>query len=196
MFIAVGFGPSLADPLLQYKGRQELGPARRRGRELGIVSQQTGSSSRPTRSADRQGGRDAIEDKRFRTNSGVDVRASHARSSRTSCTRGPCRAPHDRAAVIKNALQAQSHRTIFREAARGRPRLPALSQVVQGKDLTPTQHDLLRQRCLRIESAAQTYFGQDVNHLGCGTPRPPACVEQLQRGRPLCSRACRLAQHI
>ena len=31
-----------------------------------------------------------------------------------------------------------------------------------------------------IESAARTYFGQDVNHLGCGTLNHQLCVEQLQ----------------
>src|SRR5207302_8627751 len=31
-----------------------------------------------------------------------------------------------------------------------------------------------------IESAAKTYFGQDVNHLECGTPGHQLCVEQLQ----------------
>ena len=31
-----------------------------------------------------------------------------------------------------------------------------------------------------IEAAAQTYFGQDPDHAGCGTPGHELCVQQLQ----------------
>jgi len=31
-----------------------------------------------------------------------------------------------------------------------------------------------------IESAAQTYFGSEVNHTGCGTPSHQLCVQQLK----------------
>src|ERR1019366_3406034 len=31
-----------------------------------------------------------------------------------------------------------------------------------------------------IEAAAQTYFGDAVNHLGCGMPGHPLCGAQLQ----------------
>ena len=31
-----------------------------------------------------------------------------------------------------------------------------------------------------IEAAAQTYFGQEVNHLGCGKPGHELCVQQLK----------------
>ncbi|MGH2833393.1 MAG: transglycosylase domain-containing protein, partial [Solirubrobacteraceae bacterium] len=31
-----------------------------------------------------------------------------------------------------------------------------------------------------IEAAAQTYFGHDVNHEGCGTPKHPLCVSELE----------------
>ena len=30
-----------------------------------------------------------------------------------------------------------------------------------------------------IEAAAQTYFGHEVSHLGCGTPSHQLCVEEL-----------------
>ena len=51
---------------------------------------------------------------------------------------------------VKNALAAQDERTLFKQAARGRARLPDHAQVVQGADPAQLpQHDLLRQRRLR-----------------------------------------------
>ena len=75
----------------------------------------------------------AIEDRRFYTNDGVDLRgigralvqdviAKKAVQGGSTITQQ----------FVKIALAAQDHRTRLREAARGRARLPPHAQVVEG----------------------------------------------------------------
>ena len=93
----------------------------------------------------------SIEDKRFYSNSGVDVRGDRARLL-------PGRAPQrqrpgrldDRAAVHQERAPGPVAPHDLREAQGGRARLPARAQVVQGEDHHGLpEHDLLRQRRLR-----------------------------------------------
>jgi len=125
----------------------------------------------------------SIEDKRFYTNSGIDIR-SIARAfvqdvlHRGSSLQGASTIEQQ---FIKNALQAQSHRTIlekFREAALAYELAHKWSKE---KILTAYLNTIyFGHGAYGIESAAETYFGQDVNHLGCGPP--PAhelCITHL-----------------
>jgi penicillin-binding protein 1A len=123
----------------------------------------------------------AIEDKRFMTNSGVDLR-SLARAFYTDVF-------HQRAVqggstieeqFVKNALQQQSHRTIlekFREAALAFQLAHHWSKL---KILTEYLNTIyFGNGAYGIEAAAQTYFGQEPAHEGCGQPRHPLCIQQL-----------------
>ena len=123
----------------------------------------------------------SIEDKRFQTNSGVDMRGIARAFIQDIVHKGTIQgASTIEQQFIKNALQAQSHRTIFEK----------LREVALAYQLS---HKWSKEKILAaylntiyfgngaygIESAAETYFGQDVNHLGCGMPSHQLCVEQL-----------------
>ena len=93
----------------------------------------------------------AIEDRRFYTNDGVDLRgigrALYQDVVQQKVVQGGSTITQQ---LVKNALAAQDDRTRLPEAARGRAGLPPHAQVVEGAD--PPQlpeHDLLRQRRLR-----------------------------------------------
>jgi len=123
----------------------------------------------------------SIEDKRFQTNTGVDIRGIARAFIQDVVRKGTIQgASTIEQQFIKNALQAQSHRTIFEK----------LREVALAYQLS---HKWSKEKILAaylntiyfgngaygIESAAETYFGQDVNHLGCGMPSHQLCVEQL-----------------
>jgi penicillin-binding protein 1A len=123
----------------------------------------------------------AIEDKRFMTNSGVDLR-SLARAFLTDvfhqhAVQGASTIEEQ---FVKNALQQQSHRTIlekFREAALAFQLAHHWSKL---KILTEYLNTIyFGNGAYGIEAAAQTYFGQEPAHEGCGLPRHPLCVQQL-----------------
>ena len=93
----------------------------------------------------------SIEDKRFQTNSGVDIRGIARAFVQDILHKGtrPGRLD-DRAAVHQERAAGPVAPHDLREAPRGGARLPALAQVVEGKDHHRLpQHDLLRQRRLR-----------------------------------------------
>ena len=121
----------------------------------------------------------AIEDKRFYT----QQRRRHARHrarvrSRTSPHKGAVQgASTIEQQFIKNALAGPVAPHDLREAARGRAGLPARAQVVEGEDPHRSYLNTIYfgNGAYGIESAAQTYFGHDVNHLGCGDARPASC---------------------
>jgi penicillin-binding protein 1A len=153
------------------------------GHPIGIVSQQNRVIVTPAQIP--QIVKEAvisIEDKRFRTNSGVDIRGIARAFTQDILHKGTVQgASTIEQQFIKNALQAQSHRTIFEK----------LREVALAYQLS---HKWSKERILTaylntiyfgngaygIESAAQTYFGHEVNHLGCGTPTHQLCVEQLK----------------
>ncbi len=82
---------------------------------------------------------------------------------------------------IKNALQAQSHRTIFEKLREAALAYQLSHKWSKEKIITAYLNTIyFGNGAYGIEAAAQTYFGQEVNHLGCGTPNHQLCVEQLQ----------------
>jgi len=196
MFIAVASDLSLADPLLRSTRTPELRfLLDARGRELASSASRTGSSSRPTRSR-RTSRRPLIatRDKRFRTNSGWLTSAAIARASSRHRAQGdPAGASLHRAGSSSIERSAGTVRTApsFEKLARASPSPTSSLTVVQGKDphCLP-QHDLLSGNgAYGVESAAQNYFGQDVNHLGCAARQATSAASTTPAWRPLCSRA-------
>ena len=124
----------------------------------------------------------AIEDRRFWTNSGVDVRGI-ARAAFQNTGRGPAGSPgrvHHPAAVHQDLARGRERPHDVPEAARGRARLPADAPVVEGPH--PAQlpeHDLLRQRRLRDRVGRATYFA--YNHDGASRPAAPRCCSRTRR---------------
>ena len=124
----------------------------------------------------------SIEDKRFMTNSGVDLRAIARAFVEDIRHKGSVQgASTIEQQFIKNALQAQSHRTIFEKLRETALAYQLSHKWSKQKIITAYLNTIyFGNGAYGIESAAQTYFGEDVNHIGCGTPGHPLCVEQLE----------------
>jgi penicillin-binding protein 1A len=183
MFIAVASDlPSLTH-FAQYKDARNSVLLDDRGHQLGIVSQQ----NRVIVSASQipQIVKEAvvsIEDKRFRSNSGVDIRGIARAFIQDVLHKGTVQgASTIEQQFIKTVLQAQSHRTIFEKLREAALAYQLSHKWSKEKILTAYLNTIyFGNGAYGIESAAQTYFGQDVNHLECGTPGHQLCVEQLQ----------------
>ncbi len=153
------------------------------GRPLGIVSQQ--NRVIVTSSQIPQIVKEAvisIEDKRFMTNSGVDIRAIARAFVQDVEHKGSVQgASTIEQQFIKNALQAQSHRTIFEKLRETALAYQLSHKWSKEKIITAYLNTIyFGNGAYGIESAAQTYFGADVNHRGCGTVGHQLCVQQLQ----------------
>ena len=78
---------------------------------------------------------------------------------------------------IKNALQAQSHRTIFEKLREAALAYQLAHKWSKEKIITAYLNTIyFGNGAYGIEAAAQTYFGHDADHLGCGTPKHQLCV--------------------
>jgi penicillin-binding protein 1A len=153
------------------------------GRPLGVLSQQNRVIVTPSQIPPIvKEAVIAIEDKRFQTNSGVDIRGIARAFVQDIVHKGNVQgASTIEQQFIKNALQAQSHRTIFEKLREVALAFQLSHKWSKEKILTAYLNTIyFGNGAYGIESAAQTYFGQDVNHLGCGTPNHQLCVEQLQ----------------
>jgi penicillin-binding protein 1A len=184
MFVSVASDlPSLTRDFSQYKDEQSSVLTDDLGQPIGVLSQQ----DRVIVTAPQipQIVKDAvisIEDKRFRTNSGVDLRGI-ARAflddvERKGAAQGASTIEEQ---FIKNALQAQSHRTIFEKLREAALAYQLSHKWSKEKIITAYLNTIyFGNGAYGIEAAAQTYFGQEVNHLGCGTPGQKLCVEELK----------------
>ncbi len=153
------------------------------GRPLGVVSQQNRVIVTPGQIP--QIVKEAvvsIEDKRFESNSGVDVRGIGRAFVQDILHKGSVQgASTIEQQFIKNALQAQSHRTIFEKLREAALAFQLSHKWSKEKIITAYLNTIyFGNGAYGIESAAQTYFGKDVNHLGCGMPSHELCVQQLQ----------------
>jgi penicillin-binding protein 1A len=124
----------------------------------------------------------SIEDKRFLSNGGIDIRgiarAFIADIRHKGSVQGASTIEQQ---FIKNALQAQSHRTIFEKLREAALAYQLSHKWSKEKIITAYLNTIyFGNGAYGIEAAAETYFGQDVNHLGCGTPAHQLCVAQLQ----------------
>jgi penicillin-binding protein 1A len=124
----------------------------------------------------------SIEDKRFATNSGIDIRGIGRAFIQDTLHKGTVQgASTIEQQFIKNALQAQSHRTIFEKLREAALAYQLSHKWSKDKIMTAYLNTIyFGNGAYGIESAARTYFGADVNHLGCGTPQHQLCVEQLK----------------
>jgi penicillin-binding protein 1A len=185
MFVSVASDlPSLTESFGQYKNARSSELVDDLGRPLGVLSQQNRVILTPGQIP--QIVREAvisIEDKRFETNSGVDVR-SIARAFMSDVLHtgnGVQGASTIEEQFIKNVLQAQSHRTIFEKLKEAALAYQLAHKWNKDKILAAYLNTIyFGNGAYGIEAAAQTYFGHDVNHVGCGTPEHETCVAQLQ----------------
>jgi penicillin-binding protein 1A len=124
----------------------------------------------------------SIEDKRFWTNSGVDLRGIARAFVDDLEHKGAAQgASTIEEQFIKNALQAQSHRTIFEKMREAALAYQLSHKWTKEKIITAYLNTIyFGNGAYGIEAAAQTYFGHEQAHLGCGAPGQPLCVEQLK----------------
>jgi penicillin-binding protein 1A len=124
----------------------------------------------------------SIEDKRFQSNSGVDVRGIARAFVQDVLHKGTVQgASTIEQQFIKNALQAQSHRTILEKLRETALAYQLSHKWSKEKIITAYLNTIyFGNGAYGIESAAQTYFGSDINHLGCGTPGHRLCVQELE----------------
>jgi penicillin-binding protein 1A len=124
----------------------------------------------------------SIEDKRFYHNSGVDLRGI-ARALVADIRGGGAvqGASTIEQQFIKNALQAQSHRTIFEKLREAALAYQLSHKWTKDKIITAYLNTIyFGNGAYGIEAAAETYFGHEPQHEGCGTPGHELCVQQLQ----------------
>ncbi len=124
----------------------------------------------------------SIEDKRFETNGGVDIRGiGRALLADVRHQGGVQGASTIEQQFIKNALQAQSHRTIFEKLREAALAYQLSHKWSKEKIITAYLNTIyFGNGAYGIEAAAQTYFGHEINHVGCGTPGHKLCVEELE----------------
>jgi penicillin-binding protein 1A len=124
----------------------------------------------------------SIEDKRFESNSGIDLRGIARAFVADVRHKGNVQgASTIEQQFIKNALQAQSHRTIFEKLRETALAYQLSHKWSKDKIITAYLNTIyFGNGAYGIEAAAETYFGHDVNHLGCGMPGKKLCVEELQ----------------
>jgi penicillin-binding protein 1A len=183
MFIAIASDLPSLTRFSQYKDARSSVLLDDRGRELGIVSQNNRVIVTPSQIPQIvKEAVIAVEDKRFPTNSGVDIRGIARAVIQDVMHKGTVQgASTIEQQFIKNALQAQSHRTIFEKLREVALAYQLSHKWSKEKILTAYLNTIyFGNGAYGIESAAQTYFGRDVNHLECGTPGHQLCVEQLQ----------------
>jgi penicillin-binding protein 1A len=123
----------------------------------------------------------SIEDKRFMSNSGIDLR-SLARAAVADVLHGGAvqGASTIEQQFVKNALGEQAHRTIFEKLREAALAFHLSRRWSKRKILTEYLNTIyFGNGAYGIEAAAQTYFGQEPTHLGCGLPGRPLCVQQL-----------------
>ena len=183
MFIAVASDLPSLTRFSQLKDAQSSTLLDDLGHPIGVVSQQNRVIVTPSQIP--QIVKEAvvsIEDKRFETNSGVDIRGIARAFVQDTLHQGRVQgASTIEQQFIKNALQAQSHRTIFEKLRETALAYQLSRKWSKEKIITAYLNTIyFGNGAYGIEAAAQTYFGRDVNHLGCGTPNHQLCVQQLQ----------------
>jgi penicillin-binding protein 1A len=121
----------------------------------------------------------AIEDRRFWTNSGVDIRGIARAFVADVVHQGSLQGGSTIAQqFVKNALQAQNHRTIFEKLREAALAYHLTRKWSKQKILTEYLNSIyFGNGAYGIESAARTYFGSDPDHKGCGTMARPCAAE-------------------
>ncbi|MHB2000733.1 MAG: transglycosylase domain-containing protein [Solirubrobacteraceae bacterium] len=122
----------------------------------------------------------SIEDKRFYHNSGIDLRSmGRALLHDVLGGEGLQGASTIEEQFVKNALGQQAHRTIFEKIKEAALAFHLDHRWSKEKVITEYLNTIyFGNGAYGIEAAARTYFGQDVNHKGCGTPER-LCVSEM-----------------
>jgi penicillin-binding protein 1A len=183
MFVAVASDLPSLTRFSQYKNAQSSVLLDDFGHPIGVVSE--GNRVIVTPSQIPQIVKEAvisIEDKRFMTESGVDLRAIARAFVQDIVHSGAVQgASTIEEQFIKNALQAQSHRTIFEKLREAALAYQLSHKWSKEKIITAYLNTIyFGNGAYGIEAAAQTFFGQEPEHIGCGTPGHELCVQQLQ----------------
>jgi penicillin-binding protein 1A len=183
MFMAV------ASTLPSLDNRAEFDNARNsvllddQGRQLGVLSRQNQILVTPSQvPAIVKEAVIAIEDKRFAGNSGIDVHGIARAFFQDVLHKGNVQGGSTiEQQFVKNALQAQTHRTLFEKLREAALAYQLAHRWSKEKILTEYLNTIyFGNGAYGIESAARTYFGSDVNHLGCGTLGHKLCVQELE----------------
>jgi penicillin-binding protein 1A len=186
---AFGMFMAVASDLPGLENQQQYNNARNsvllddRGREIGVLSRQnqilvTQHQIPPIMKE----AVISIEDKRFMTNSGVDLRSIARAFVDDVLHQGAVQgASTIEQQFVKNALQEQAHRTIFEKLREAALAFHLAHKWTKEKIITEYLNTIyFGNGAYGIEAAAQTYFGHEADHLGCGTPKQRLCVEELQ----------------
>jgi penicillin-binding protein 1A len=183
MFMAV------ASTLPSLDNRAEFDNARNsvllddQGRQLGVLSRQNQILVTPAQvPAIVKEAVISIEDKRFASNSGIDIRGIARAFIQDVVHKGNVQgASTIEQQFVKNALQAQTHRTLFEKLRESALAYQLANKWSKEKILTEYLNTIyFGNGAYGIESAARTYFGSDVNHLGCGTIGHKLCLQNLE----------------
>jgi penicillin-binding protein 1A len=183
MFMAVASDLPSLTRFSEYKDARSSEMLDDQGRPLGIISRQNQVLVTPGQIPPIvEEAVIAIEDKRFRNNSGIDIRGIARAFFQDILHKGNVQgASTIEQQFIKNALQAQTHRTLFQKLREAGLAYQLAHKWSKEKILTAYLNTIyFGNGAYGIESAAHTYFGSDVNHLGCGTLKHKLCVEELQ----------------
>ena len=138
------------------------------GRQLGVLSRQNQILLTPEQiPAIVKDAVISIEDKRFRENSGIDIRGIARAFFQDVLHKGTVQgASTIEQQFVKNALQAQTHRTLFEKLRESALAYQLAHKWSKEKILTEYLNTIyFGNGAYGIESAARTYFGQDKNTL-------------------------------
>jgi penicillin-binding protein 1A len=124
----------------------------------------------------------AIEDRRFYENSGVDLRGIGRALVQDVLQRKTVQGGSTIAQqFVKNALQAQSNRTVFQKMREAALAYHLTRKWSKSKILTQYLNSIyFGNGAYGVESAARTYFGNEPDHKDCGTQGHPLCVKDLK----------------
>ena len=178
---------AVAADLPQLENRTEFKPSQNsvlvdvRGKYLATLSDQ-GRIIVPTKdiALSMQHAIIAIEDERFYENDGVDLRGiGRALFQDLSSRRASQGGSTITQQFVKNATQAQSRRTVLEKIREAALAYHLTRKWSKQKILTEYLNSIyFGNGAYGIESAARTYFGRDVDHLGCGKPQD-RCASEL-----------------
>jgi penicillin-binding protein 1A len=124
----------------------------------------------------------AVEDKRFYSEPGVDVRGvlRAAVADVLGGGSGVQGASTIAEQFVKNALEAQNHRTIFEKLREAALAFQLAHKWPKEKILAEYLNTIyFGEGAYGIEAAAETYFGREPAFAGCGMPKAPLCVQDL-----------------
>jgi penicillin-binding protein 1A len=183
MFMAVTSTLPSLDNRAEYNNARNSILLDDQGRQLGVLSRQNQILLTPEQiPAIVKDAVISIEDKRFRENSGIDIRGIARAFFQDVLHKGTIQgASTIEQQFVKNALQAQTHRTLFEKLRESALAYQLAHKWSKEKILTEYLNTIyFGNGAYGIESAARTYFGSDVNHLGCGSLAHKLCVQDLK----------------